>query len=163
MPQSCAFPDWELALFQGKFEHTIDEKGRLALPAAFRRLFNTDDLEEASVILTIADQCLAAYSSLEWQKKVENLAKFPQFDARVTAFKRLFIGCAQECPIDKAGRILIPMDLRRDTKLQKDCVVIGQLDKIEIWAAERWHTCFHEMSDQAGSISAALSEFGIPL
>jgi MraZ protein len=91
------------------------------------------------------------------------LAKLPQFDARVTAFKRLFIGCAQECPIDKAGRILVPMDLRRDVNLQKDCVVIGQLDKIEIWAAERWHTCFNEMADQAGSISAALSEFGIPL
>jgi MraZ protein len=163
MPQSCAFPDRELALFQGKFEHTIDEKGRLALPAAFRRLLSGDDLDDASVILTIADRCLAAYSIPEWQKKVENLAKLPQFDARVTAFKRLFIGCAQECPIDKAGRILVPMDLRRDVNLQKDCVVIGQLDKIEIWAAERWHTCFNEMADQARSISAALSEFGIPL
>jgi DNA-binding transcriptional regulator/RsmH inhibitor MraZ len=55
MPQSCAFPDRELALFQGKFEHTIDEKGRLALPAAFRRLLSGDDLDDASVILLQTD------------------------------------------------------------------------------------------------------------
>lgn len=163
MSQSCAFPDWELALFQGKFEHTIDEKGRLALPAALRRLLSGDDLGGVSVILTIADGCLAAYSRQEWQKKAETSAKPAQFDARVAAFKRLFLGCAQDCPIDKAGRILVPMDLRRDAKLQKDCVVIGQLDKIEMWAAERWRSCFNEMADQVGSISAALSEFGIPL
>ena len=163
MPQSNAFPDWELALFQGKFEHAIDEKGRLALPASFRRLLGGDDSEDAAVIITIADRCLAAYSAQEWQKKIENLAKLPQLDTRVTVFKRLFIGCAQECPIDKAGRILIPMDLRRDAMLQKDCVVVGQLDKIELWAAERWRICFHEMADQAGSIIAALSEFGISL
>ena len=149
-------------MFQGKFEYTIDDKGRLALPSPFRRQLGKDDCEDLSIVITISDQCLAAYPLIEWQKKVESLAKLPSFDPRVTTFKRLFIGCAQECPIDKTGRILIPSDLRRDAKLQKECVIIGQLDKFEVWAAERWQLCFQQLTDQAGQISAALSEFGIP-
>lgn len=151
-------------MFQGKFEHTLDDKGRLAIPSPFRRKLEGEDAErESALTVTISDQCLAAYPREEWEKKLEMLAKLNQLDPKVMAFKRIFVGCAQECPLDKAGRILLPQDLRRDARIARDCVVVGQLDKLEIWGAERWQASFNQLSDQVGAIYASLADFGIQI
>jgi MraZ protein len=78
-------------------------------------------------------------------------------------FKRLFVGRAHECPLDKVGRILLPADLRRDAGIERDAVVIGQIDKVEIWSAERWQRLSAQGTDQMGAIYAALAESGIHL
>lgn len=150
-------------MFQGKFEHTLDEKGRLAVPSPFRKRLGSEEAEELSLMVTISDQCLAAYPLAEWQQKLAGVARLNQFDPKVMAFKRIFIGCAQECTIDKAGRIQLPQDLRRDAGLDKECIVLGQLEKIEIWSAERWQRSFNQFTDQAGAIYAALAEAGITI
>ena len=150
-------------MFQGRFEHTIDDKGRLAVPSPFRRRLAGEDSAEATVVVTISDQCLSAYALPEWEGKLAQIGKLNQFDPKVMAFKRIFVGCAQECLIDKAGRILVPQDLRRDAGIEKDCVIVGQIEKFEIWAGERWQRAFSQLSDQVGAIYASLASSGISL
>ena len=149
-------------MFQGKFEHTLDDKGRLAIPSPFRRKLGADSAD-TTLMVTISDQCLAAYPMAEWEQKLAAITKLNQLDPRVMAFKRIFIGCAQECPLDKAGRILIPADLRRDAQIDKDCVLVGQLEKFELWGAERWQRSFDQLTDQVGAIYASLADFGIQI
>ena len=151
-------------MFQGRFEHSLDDKGRLAVPSPFRkRLGDTEGMGEASVIVTISDQCLAAYPMPEWEQKLTAIAKLNQFDPKVMAFKRVFVGCAQECNVDKAGRILVPADLRRDAQIERECVIVGQMEKFEIWAADRWQRSFSQLTDQVGAIYASLASFGVSL
>jgi MraZ protein len=161
-------------MFQGRFEHNLDDKGRVAVPAAFRKRLASDASEktgeggdtapnEATVIVTISDQCLAAYPMAEWERKLSQIAKLNQFDPKVMAFKRIFVGCAQECPVDKAGRILVPADLRRDAGIERECMFVGQIEKFEIWSAERWRRSFDQLSDQVGAIYASLADHGIQL
>jgi MraZ protein len=152
-------------MFQGKFEHAVDEKGRMAIPAPFRKKLQTDpeNSEEVSVYVTISDQCLAVYPASEWSMKIAQIAKLNQFDPKVMAFKRIFVGCAQECQVDKAGRILLPPDLRRDLKIDRNCVIVGQIEKFEIWSAERWNDSYNQLSDQVASVYASLAEFGIQI
>lgn len=151
-------------MFQGKFEHTVDEKGRMAIPAPFRKkLQNGPETEEVSVYVTISDQCLAVYTASEWSMKIAQIAKLNQFDPKVMAFKRIFVGCAQECQVDKAGRILLPPDLRRDLKIDRNCVIVGQIEKFEIWSAERWNDSYNQLSDQVAAVYASLADFGIQI
>lgn len=155
-------------MFQGKFEHSVDDKGRLAIPAAFRKKLQgdldlQDDSEDVSIYVTISDQCLAAYTASEWALKIAQISKLNQFDPKVMAFKRIFVGCAQQCQIDKAGRILLPSDLRKDVRIVRDCVVVGQIEKFEIWSAERWSDSFNQLSDQVASVYASLAELGIQI
>jgi MraZ protein len=151
-------------VFQGKFEHTLDDKGRMAVPSPFRRRLGDEDSEAgATVVVTISDQCLAAYPLEEWAKKVEIIGKLNQLNPDVMAFKRFFIGSAQECPVDKGGRILLSADLRRHAGLEKDCMVVGQLDKFEIWSTERWNKTFAQLSDQVATIYGSMAGFGISL
>jgi MraZ protein len=149
-------------MFQGRFEHTLDDKGRVAIPAPFRKRLQEADLQ-GGLVVTVADQCLAAYTQAEWQLKIEKVSKLNQLDKNVVAFKRVFIGSAQECPIDKGGRILLPADLRRHAGVDKNCVVLGQIDKFEIWSEERWQDNFAQMSDQIGTICSNLADLGISL
>ena len=154
-------------MLQGRFEHNLDDKGRVAVPAAFRKALavSSDAATPATVpvYITISDQCLAAYPEPEWQAKIEKINQLNQLDPKVMAFKRIFVGCAQECQVDKAGRILVPADLRRDAGIGKEAVLIGQIDKFEIWSRERWDASFAAMSDQFGSISQTLADQGIQL
>lgn len=149
-------------MFQGRFEHNLDDKGRMAVPSSFRKRLGGED-QEGTVVVTISDQCLAAYPLSEWEVKLSQIAKLNQLDPRVMAFKRIFVGCAQECPVDKAGRILVPADLRRDAGIDRAAVVVGQIDKFEIWSQERWNRNFAQLTDQVGAIYASLADTGIQL
>lgn len=154
-------------MFQGRFEHNLDDKGRLALPSAFRKKLNLQQEDQndtaCSIVVTISDRCLAAYPIDEWEQKLAQIGKFNQFDPKVMAFKRIFVGCAQECAVDKAGRILLPIDLRRDAGIERECLVIGQIEKFEIWSTEQWQRSFNQLSDNVGAIYASLAEQGIQI
>lgn len=149
-------------MFQGRFEHTVDEKGRIAIPAAFRRRL-INDSGTGSAVITIWDRCLAAFPMNEWEIKVAAISKMNQLDTRVNLLKRVFIGCAQECPIDKNGRLLLPLDLRRDSQIEKECIIIGQIEKFEIWSLQNWQQTFSQMAMQIGNIFSALAENGIKI
>jgi len=149
-------------MFRGRFEHSVDDKGRIAIPSRFRDLI-LGEKDVGHLVITNFEKCLAVYSMEDWEVLEQRISQLPQFDPKVAAFKRIVVGCAQECEIDKAGRILIPADLRRDARIEKECVIVGQLGKFEIWSASIWQKVFDEATDQFNLISASIAEAGVKL
>lgn len=153
---------WGIVVFRGCFEHTIDEKGRLAIPSRFRQDLLVHG-EDAPLIVTRFHQCLAAYPLNEWEQLEAKIEALPQFDPKVVAFKRYFLSAAAECPVDKAGRILVPNNLRQGADLSHECVVVGQLRRFEIWSKTAWERENAGLADQFFSITGSLAESGIKL
>jgi MraZ protein len=123
---------FQLAVFKGTYHHRIDAKGRLPVPAAFRRSLGD------GVVVTQLDQCLAAYAPSEWAKLEAQLAALPAFSKPVKALTRLLASRAADCEIDVQGRILLPPALRQAAGLGRDAVVVGVLNRFEVWAPEAW-------------------------
>jgi len=98
-------------MFRGRYEHTIDAKGRTSLPARYRDVLSA--MNERRIILTSAlDPCLVAYAMQEWHAFEEKLSKLPQFDRSVQKLKRIYVSGAVECEVDDSGRVLVPPTLR---------------------------------------------------
>ena len=127
-------------MFKGTYRHRIDGKGRVPIPAAFRRELGDDE----RVVVTPLDQCLAAYPPREWAKLEAQLAALPAFSKPVKALTRLLASRAADCEIDVQGRILLPAGLRAASGLARDVVVIGVLNRFELWAPETWETFVRE-------------------
>ncbi|KJS84089.1 MAG: cell division protein MraZ [Peptococcaceae bacterium BICA1-8] len=120
-------------MFMGEYQHTIDDKGRLIMPAKFR-----DDLGEKFVVTKGLDGCLFVYEMDEWQVLETKLRNLPFTKADARAFARFFFSGATECELDKQGRILLPTNLRDHAQLQKDVFIIGVSSRLEIWSKEVW-------------------------
>lgn len=144
-------------MYRGRSEHNIDAKGRLSIPSRF------NPADEGLFIVTNFGSCLSGYPLREWEKLEEKLANLPQFDKNVVAFQRYFVASASECTLDKQGRILIPPGLREGAGLEKECVVLGRLNKFEIWSKERWQQEFSNIEQSFDAITGDLSQMGIPL
>ncbi|NLZ93445.1 MAG: division/cell wall cluster transcriptional repressor MraZ [Firmicutes bacterium] len=120
-------------MFMGEYQHTIDSKGRLIMPAKFR-----EELGDSFVLTRGLDNCLFVYPLPEWTALEQKLKALPFTRSDARAFTRFFFSGAAECELDKQGRVLIPNNLREHAKLQKDVVVIGVSSRVEIWSAEVW-------------------------
>ena len=127
-------------MFKGTYHHRIDAKGRLPVPAAFRRSLG----EDRQVVVTLLDQCLAAYSPGEWARLEAQLGALPAFSKPVKALTRLLASRAADCEIDVQGRILLPPSLRLAAALGRDAVVVGVLSRFEVWSPESWDTFVRE-------------------
>lgn len=125
------------AVFKGTFEYRIDAKGRLPVPAPFRRLLGQDG-GPASVVATLLDQCLAVYTLPQWQVLEQQLLSMPPFAKQSKALARRLASQAAECPLDQQGRILVPPVLRREARLEKDVIVVGVLNRFEVWEPSAW-------------------------
>jgi MraZ protein len=123
-------------MFRGRFEHIIDSKGRISIPAKYRELLAEKDDER--LIITNFDRCLVAYPYEEWRNVEEKIGSLSMVKKEAKVFQRFFVSGAAECPIDKLGRILIPPTLRSYAHLEKDVVFAGMLKKFEIWSKERF-------------------------
>ena len=117
----------------GEFNHSIDEKGRLIIPAKLR-----DDLGENFVICNGLEGCLFVYSQEEWSKFVAELETLPRMSKDARIYKRYFFGSASEGTFDKQGRVLVPTPLRKSANLEKDVVLVGVQDHVEIWDKALW-------------------------
>jgi len=117
-------------VFKGTYNHRIDAKGRLPVPAAFRRQLG----EPGLVVVTLLDQCLAAYAPAEWERLEAQLAALPAFSKPVKALTRLLASRAADCEIDVQGRILLPPALREAAGLGLDAIVVGVLGRFEVWS-----------------------------
>jgi MraZ protein len=146
-------------MFRGRFEHNIDAKGRVSIPAKFREVLAT--LSEERLIITNFDNCLWGYALPEWQKIEDKVAALPQFKPEVKALQRVFISAATECPIDKQGRILIPPTLRDYAGITGDLVYVGMTKRIEIWAKERWQKVFSDSVDDINAMTDKLGDLGL--
>ena len=121
-------------MFKGTYRHRIDAKGRLPVPAVFRRALGG----EPAVVATLLDQCLAVYPPEEWRRLETQLNALPAFSKQVKALTRLLVSRAADCEIDVQGRILLPPALREGAGLARDAVVVGVLNRFEIWSPDSW-------------------------
>jgi MraZ protein len=124
-------------VFKGTYHHRIDPKGRLPIPAVFRRALGEGG-GEARVVVTLLDQCLAIYPPGEWARLEAQLAALPAFNKQVKALTRLLTSRAADCEIDVQGRILLPPSLRQNAGLTRDAVVVGVLNRFEVWSPDAW-------------------------
>lgn len=123
-------------MFKGTYRHKIDPKGRVPVPAAFRRLLG--EAGARSLVVTLLDQCLAAYPPAEWARLETQLGALPAFSKPVKALTRLLTSRAVDCELDVQGRILLPPALRQAAGLGRDAVLVGVLNRFEIWGPESW-------------------------
>jgi MraZ protein len=144
--------------FEGRSRHTLDEKGRLAIPARFKEVL--ENRGNSSLVVTNLNNCLVAFAGDDWQKIKEKAASLPMFDAAANIYFRYFVSGAVECSL-KQGRILIPQDLRELAQLRKEVVLVGQLNRFEIWDKDRWDAEFKRAMEAFPDASQALSDLVI--
>ena len=120
-------------MFMGEYSHTIDTKGRLIIPSKFR-----EELGETFVVTKGLDGCLFVFSDEEWKAFEIKLKSLPLTNKNARQFARFFVAGATPCELDKQGRILLPATLREFAGLEKDVVLTGMLNRIEIWSKEKW-------------------------
>ena len=138
----------------GEYQHSVDAKGRLIVPAKFR-----EALGEMFVITRGLDNCLFGYPMNEWRKLEEKLKDLPMTKKDTRAFARFFFSGATEVEIDKQGRINIPSTLITHAHLEKECVVLGVSNRIEIWAKDAWETYFNESEQSFNEIAENMIGF----
>jgi MraZ protein len=146
-------------LFRGRFEHSIDDKGRLSIPARFREIIV--DNHNGRIVLTNLPRCLVIYTSEEWEAIEAKASNLSALKSNVQAFLRYFYSGATECDLDRQGRILIPPTLRNAAGLDRQVVLAGMLNKIEIWGQNQWKEEIQHAMDNFDQISEELSEFGL--
>jgi MraZ protein len=124
--------------FSGKYYYTIDPKGRIIIPAPFREIISSNYNPKLYIVNAAFDKCLHIYPQEEWIRLEEKVRQLPGMTEEVKFFKRRVIASAHEVEVDKQGRILIPAALREDAGLISDIVIVGQLEKIELWDRKEW-------------------------
>lgn len=141
-------------MFMGEFQHNIDSKGRIIVPAKFR-----EPLGERFIVTRGLDGCLFGYSLTEWEKLEEKLKALPLAKKDSRVFVRFFYSAATECEVDKQGRINIPQTLRTYAALEKECIVIGVSNRIEFWQASRWQDFSMQAEENFDEIAETMIDF----
>lgn len=137
-------------MFMGEYHYSIDEKGRLTIPAKLRY-----ELGENFIVTRGLDGCLFIYPKDEWENIIKKYKELPNTkDAR--NFMRFFLSGATVCEFDKQGRININTPLTKYAELKKDCVIIGVNDRLEVWSKERWETFIDTNEDSLSDIAEKL-------
>lgn len=138
----------------GEYEHSLDIKGRLIMPAKLR-----ETIGEKFIVTKGLDGCLFAFSLVEWANFEQKLRTLPISNKDARAFSRFFFAGAIECEIDKQGRFLISSNLREFANLDKDVIIIGMDSRIEIWSKDKWQQCDDNIS--ADDIAEKMEMLGI--
>jgi len=144
------------ALFFGEHYHSVDEKGRIILPAKFREAF-----ADGLFITKSFDNCLLVYTKKDWFEIVEKINSLPTTKASVRNYQRFFIGSAVEGEVSRQGRISIAQNLRDFAALDKDIVIVGLANKIEIWEKEKYEEHIAGAEQAAAEIAEEIAEFGV--
>ena len=145
-------------MFMGEFQHNLDAKGRVFVPARLR-----DGLGDCFVLTKGLDGCLFAFPTLGWralEQKLKSLS-FTNSDSR--KFLRFFFAGAVDCEIDKQGRILIPQKLREHAKINKEAVIIGVSSRVEVWSAEVWEEYKNEAAVSYEDVAEKIIEDNVGL
>ncbi len=128
-------------MFYGEYEHTLDAKGRVIIPAKFREIFKEHYAEKFFVTRGL-DQCLFVFTEEVWKSQERKFREMPFTKGEARRFNRLFFSGAAEVICDKQGRVLIPDYLKSFAVIEQDVMIIGVSDRIEIWAKAKWKEFF---------------------
>lgn len=143
-------------MFIGEYQHSIDEKGRLAMPVKFRAR-----MAGGAVVTKGLDNCLSVYTLEEWEKLAEKLAALPLTQAASRAFARLMLAGATQVVIDKQGRVNIPGYLREYAGLSGQVVVAGLFSRVEVWSQKSWQEYQSKTEGDSSAIAEELSNLGV--
>lgn len=143
-------------MLMGEYLHTIDAKGRLILPAKFR-----EELGELFIVTKGLDNCLFVYAKEEWAILEGKLKQLPLAKPEARAFVRFFFAGAAEVECDKQGRVLLPTNLREYAQVEKDVVILGVSNRVEIWSKSVWDSYNEQISPTVASIAESLVDLGI--
>ena len=135
----------------GEYHHSIEEKKRIIIPSRFR-----EELKDTFVITRGIENCLFIYSLEEWKKITDKLETLPFTKKDARQFIRFFLSGATEAQFDKQGRIVITTPLLEYAKIEKDCVIIGAGERLEIWSENAWNNFFNEASTNMSDIAENL-------
>lgn len=138
-------------MFIGEYHHTIDEKGRIIIPAKFR-----EELGNNFIITRGIENCLFVYSEENWAKITNKLNSLPFTKKDARTFNRFFMSGATNVELDKQGRVNISKPLIDYASLLKDCVIIGTGDRLEVWSQESWESFFDSTKDSMSDIAENL-------
>lgn len=143
-------------MFLGEYRYTLDIKKRLSIPAKFRK-----NLGKNPILTRGLDGCLFLYPRREWEKLSQKLGKLPLGKSDARGLQRLMLSGAMEVNLDSLGRILIPDYLKDYASLQKEVIIVGLYNHIEIWAKEKWEEYSQKVSQEIGNIAERLGELGV--
>ena len=141
-------------MLMGEYHHNIDDKGRLIIPSKLR-----SELGERYILTKGLDKCLFVYSESEWSKIVNKISSLQFTKKNVRAFERAFIGGASTNEFDKQGRINITSPLVHYANIQKECVIIGVNERLEIWSLEEFNKYMMENEESLSEISEDIFDF----
>ena len=143
-------------MFMGEYNHSIDTKGRLIIPSRFR-----EELGDEFVVTKGLDGCLFVFPDHEWRAFEEKLRTLPLTNKSARQFARFFVAGATPCELDKQWRILLPKTLREFAGLEKDVVLTGMLNRIEIWSKAKWaeNSSYDDMDD----IAEQMTDLGLSI
>ncbi len=143
-------------MFIGEYKHTIDDKGRLAIPVKFR-----GDLARGAVVTRGLDASLFLFPKEEWDKLAEKLAGLPLGQSNSRAFARLMLAGAMDVEMDKQGRLVLPEYLRTYAGIAKSAVVVGVYNRLELWDVETWEAYKKRTESDVSDIAEQLGGLGI--
>lgn len=143
-------------MFIGEYNHSVDTKGRMNVPAKFR-----EDLGDRFYMTKGLDNCLFMFPEAEWRVFEEKLKSLPLTNRNARAFVRLFFAGATECTLDKQGRVNIPQPLRDHGQIEKDVIVIGVGTRVELWSDTNWNAYNDPENISYDDIAEQMAELGI--
>lgn len=143
-------------MFIGEFSYKIDSKKRLAVPSKFR-----DELNGKAVVTRGLDGCLFLYKIDEWQALAEKISNLPLAQSDARSFARVMLAGAMEVELDSSGRILIPDYLKKYADLNKEVVIAGVYNRMEIWDKKKWDDYKSTTEEEVGDIAERLKELGV--
>ncbi|MBI5135558.1 division/cell wall cluster transcriptional repressor MraZ [Candidatus Uhrbacteria bacterium] len=143
-------------MFIGEYHHTLDDKGRLAIPKKYQAQF-----KKGAVVTRGIDQCLFLFPADSWKQLAEKLSALPISQSNPRAFARLMFGGAMDAELDGNGRIVLPEYLRQYAKLNKQVVVAGLYSRIELWDEEAWEQYKLQAETNSVDIAEQMRELGV--
>jgi MraZ protein len=143
-------------MFIGEHSHTIDTKGRLSIPAKYRR-----ELAEGVIVTRGLDRCLWLYPKREWDKIAKRLSELPISQKKSRAFARLMLAGAWDVRLDTQGRVLIPEYLRTYAGIMRQVAVAGLYSRLEVWDEDSWHKYRQRTEAASEEIAEGMAELGI--
>lgn len=147
--------------FSGKYYYNLEEKGRLIIPAPFREIISSNYSPKLYITNAAFDRCLHIYPYEEWIRLEEKVRGLPRMLEEVRFFMRRVIASAQECTMDKQGRLLIPASLREDAGINGEVVIVGQIDKIELWDRKEWDAATDITRLDRKTVEECLASYGL--
>ncbi len=145
-------------MFMGEYNHTMDAKGRCIVPAKFR-----DSLGDEFVVTKGLDGCLFVYPNEEWLRFEEKLKTLPLTNKNARQFARFFLAGAATCEVDKQGRILLPAVLREFAQLEKEVVLVGVANRVEIWSKAKWEESMNSYDEDMDEVAENMENLGFSI